>query len=268
MADLAVALAKVGTAVFTGSSAVAAQASESLADTANDVFLLIAQRRSSRPVDEEHPLGYGREAYFWALLAAIGVLVAAAAFSLRQGIEELAHPSASKGFAVAYVVLGISAVFDLVSFRQSGGQMGLRARRFDRGLLEESRVTSDPSLRTVFTAGLVSVTGDVIALAALALNQITGSSIPQAVAAVLIALVLIRLSLRLIQRSHDFLVGSWTGATATPAGSRRWWLHPADQASRGGKSTGRSPRLPRRDGDWRTLLHLRRSRPSLDRRPG
>ena len=187
MADLAVALAKVGTAVFTGSSAVAAQASESLADTANDVFLLIAQRRSSRPVDEEHPLGYGREAYFWALLAAIGVLVAAAAFSLRQGIEELAHPSASKGFAVAYVVLGISAVFDLVSFRQSGGQMGLRARRFDRGLLEESRVTSDPSLRTVFTAGLVSVTGDVIALAALALNQITGSSIPQAVAAVLIA---------------------------------------------------------------------------------
>jgi cation diffusion facilitator family transporter len=211
-ADLGVALAKVGTAVFTGSSAVAAQASESLADTANDVFLLIAERRGRRRPDDQHPLGYGREAYFWALISAIGVLFAAAAFSLRVGIEELIHPGITSSFTVAYVVLGISAVLDLVSFRQSGGQLIRRARRYRRDLLEESRVTSDPTMRTVFTSDLVSVAGDVIALAALALNQITGSSIPQGIAAVLIALVLIRLSLRLIQRSHDFLVGAWTGA--------------------------------------------------------
>ena len=145
--DLGVALAKVATAVFTGSSAVAAQASESLADTANDVFRLIAQRRSSRPKDDQRPLGYGREAYFWALLAAIGVFVGASAFSLRAGIEELIHPGVTKSFAVPYIVLGVSAIFDLVSSRQSGGQMVQRARRFDRGLLEESRVTSDPTLR-------------------------------------------------------------------------------------------------------------------------
>jgi cation diffusion facilitator family transporter len=215
-ADLGVALAKVGTAVFTGSSAVAAGAAEALADTANDVFLLIAQRRSSRPPDSQHPLGYGREAYFWALIAALGVFVTAAAFSLREGIEELIHPSASSSFAVAYIVLGISAVLDLASFRQSRGQMSLRARRYHRDLLEESRVTSDPTLRTVFTSDAVSVSADVLALAALALNQITGSSIPQGVAAVLIALVLIRLSFRLIQRSHDFLVGTWTGAAGGP----------------------------------------------------
>ncbi len=217
-ADLGVALAKVGTAVFTGSSAVAAGAAEALADTANDVFLLIAQRRSSRLPDDQHPLGYGREAYFWALIAALGVFVAGAAFSLREGIDELIHPSVTSSFAVAYIVLAISAVFDLVSFRQSGGQMVLRARRFNRDLLEESRVTSDPTLRTVFTADAVSVSGDVLAFAALALNQITGSSIPQGVAAVLIALVMIRLSLRLIQRSHDFLVGAWTGAAGGPRG--------------------------------------------------
>ena len=120
--DLGVALAKVGTAVFTGSSAVAAGAAEALADTANDVFLLIAQRRSSHPPDEQHPLGYGREAYLWALIAALGVFVAAAAFSLREGIDELIHPSATSSFAVAYIVLAISAVFDLVSLRQSGGR--------------------------------------------------------------------------------------------------------------------------------------------------
>jgi hypothetical protein len=143
-ADLGVALAKVGTAVFTGSSAVAAGAAESLADTANDVFLLIAQRRSSRRPDDQHPLGYGREAYFWSLIAALGVFVTAAAFSLREGIDDLIHPGATSSFAVAYIVPGISAVLDLVSFRQSGGQMSLRARRYHRDLLEESRVTSDP----------------------------------------------------------------------------------------------------------------------------
>jgi divalent metal cation (Fe/Co/Zn/Cd) transporter len=81
------------------------------------VFLLIAQRRSSRPPDDQHPLGYGREAFFWALIAALGVFVAAAAFSLREGIDELIRPSATSSFAVAYIVLAISAVFDLVSFR-------------------------------------------------------------------------------------------------------------------------------------------------------
>ena len=207
---LGVALAKVGVAVFTGSSAMAAEASHSLADTANDLFLFVAQRRSTRRPDDRHPLGYGREAYFWALIAALGVFVAGAAFSLREGIDELIHPSVTSSFAAAYVVLAISAVFDLLSLRQSAGQMIHRARRYHRGLIDESRVTSDPTLRAVFLEDAVSVSGDVITLAALALNQITGSSIPQGVAAVLIGLVLIRTSLRLVKRSHDFLVGAWS----------------------------------------------------------
>jgi cation diffusion facilitator family transporter len=208
-AGLGVALAKVGAAVFTGSSAMAAEASHSLADTANDLFLFVAQRRSSHRPDDRHPLGYGREAYFWALIAALGVFVAGAAFSLREGIAELIHPGVTSSFTVAYIILGVSAVFDLVSFRQSAGQMILRGRRYSRGLIDESKVTSDPTLRAVFLEDAVSVSGDVITLAALALNQITGSSIPQGVAAVLIGLVLIRVGLRLIKRSHDFLVGAW-----------------------------------------------------------
>lgn len=146
------------------------------------------------------------------------MFVIAAAFSLREGIDELIHPSATSSFAVAYIVLAISTVLDLVSFRQSAGQMIRRARLYHREFLEENRITSDPSLRAVFIEDAVSVSGDVIALAALALNQITGSSIYQGVAAVLIALVLIRVSLRLIQRSHDFLVGAWVGGAGGPQG--------------------------------------------------
>jgi divalent metal cation (Fe/Co/Zn/Cd) transporter len=116
-----------------------------------------------------------------------------------------------------------------VSFRQSAGQMARRARRYDRAFLDESKVTSDPTLRAVFLEDAVSVSGDVIAFAALALNQITGSSIPQGVAAVVIALVLIRVSLRLIRRSHDFLVGAWAaeGTTSPPSVRRVTRLTPA-----------------------------------------
>jgi len=163
-------------------------------------------------------LGYGREVYFWALIAAFGVFVAAALFSLREGIDELIHPTVTKSFSVAYVVLAIATAFDLVSIRQSAGQMARRARHYQREFLEESRVTSEPSLRAVFVEDAASIAGDVTAFAALGLNQITGSSIPQGVAAVLIALMMIRISLRLISRSHDFLVGAWSGAVGGPRG--------------------------------------------------
>lgn len=207
LADLGVGLAKVGAAVFTGSPAMASEASHSLSDTANDLFLIIAQRRSSHHPDDQHPLGYGREAYFWALIAALGVFLAGAAFSLREGIAELVHPVRTSSFAVAYVVLAICTVFDLVSLRQSVHQMASLARPANRDLLEQARATSDPTLRAVLLEDAVSISGDVLTFASLALNQVTGSSIYQGVAAVLIALVLIRVSLRLVLRNHDFLLG-------------------------------------------------------------
>lgn len=108
---------------------------------------------------------------------------------------------------MAYVVLGASVIFDLVSFRQSAHQMSVEARLANRSLLDQAAATSDPSLRGVFNEDAVSVAGDVFALIGLALSQITGSSLPQAIAAVLIALVLVRISLRLVRRNHDFLLG-------------------------------------------------------------
>ncbi len=225
-ADLGIGLAKVVAAVLTGSAAMAAEASHSLADAATGVLLVVAQHRSTRDRDDQHPLGYGREIYFWTLLAALVVLVAGAVFSLREGIDELIHPSVTSRFAVAYVVLAISTVFDLISFRQSAGQMSNRARRRNLSLLSESRTTSDPSLRTVFLQDAASVSGDLMAFAGLGLNQITGSSIPQGIVAVLIGLVLIRFGFRLVQRSHDFLVGAWLLTSPAPQGRRRWVLPP------------------------------------------
>jgi divalent metal cation (Fe/Co/Zn/Cd) transporter len=172
--------------------------------------------------------GYGREVFFGALIAALGAFVAGAVFSLRKGIDELIYPSATSSFAVAYVVLAISTVLDLMSIRQSAGQMVRRAQRYRREFLEESRVTSAPHAAGCVRRGRGVSVGDLAALAALALNQITGSPRWRGAAAVLIALVLIRVSLRLIQRSHDFLVGAWARGAGGPGCC---WLHPAIPAS-------------------------------------
>lgn len=206
-AGLGVALAKLVAGLITGSPAMIAEAAHSLADFANDSFLLVAQVRSRRPPDQAHPLGYGREAYFWALFAALGVFLAGAAFSLREGIVSLIHPTTTSSFLLAYVVLGISTVLDLISFRQSAGQMAAGARRSGQSVLDYAAVTSDPMLRGVFNEDSVSMAGDVAAFVGLGISQAIGSSAPQAIAAIVIGLLLIRISLRLVHRNHAFLLG-------------------------------------------------------------
>src|SRR6202012_5475268 len=196
-AGVLITVAKVVASVITSSPALAAEASHSLADNGNDLFLLIAGHRAQRPRDDQHPFGYGREADFWAVLAALGVFVTGAAFSLREGIDELLHPSATTSFTLAYVILGLSAALDLVSFRQSAGQMNLEAQQAHRSIMGQAVATSDPSLRAVFTEDAVSVAGDLFALAGLAVSEATGSPVPPAIAAGLISLVLIRISLLL-----------------------------------------------------------------------
>ena len=100
-ANLLVAVAKSVAAVVTGSASMLAEAAHSWADTGNEVFLLIAFRRSLRPPDRAHPLGHGREAYVWSLLAALGLFVAGAAVSVTHGVQEVLRPAPATDFVVA-----------------------------------------------------------------------------------------------------------------------------------------------------------------------
>ena len=93
-ANLAVAVAKTVAAVLSGSASMAAEAAHSWADTGNQGFLIVANRRSSRPPDAERPLGYGAEAYVWSLLAAVGLFVVGVTLSVWRGVSELLHGEA------------------------------------------------------------------------------------------------------------------------------------------------------------------------------
>lgn len=102
-----IAVAKSVAAMLTGSASIVAEAAHSWADTGNEVFLLIAQRRARRPPDPTHPFGYGREVYVWSLFAALGLFVAGAAVSITHGIHELLSPAPAESYVVGYVVLAL-----------------------------------------------------------------------------------------------------------------------------------------------------------------
>src|ERR1700755_2022564 len=107
VANALLATAKTVAAVITGSASMVAESAHSWADAGNEVLLVIAQRRSGKPPDETHPVGFGREAYIWSLFAAMGLFVAGAAVSITHGIQELIHPQPAEDLLAGYIVLGI-----------------------------------------------------------------------------------------------------------------------------------------------------------------
>ena len=112
-ANLAIAVAKTVAAVVSGSASMAAEAAHSWADTGNQGFLIVANRRSSRPPDAERPLGYGAEAYVWSLLAAVGLFVVGGTVSVWRGVTELLHgESTNEDYLVAYIVLGVAFLLE------------------------------------------------------------------------------------------------------------------------------------------------------------
>nr|WP_240188408.1 cation diffusion facilitator family transporter [Nakamurella flavida] len=206
-ANVLIAVAKTVAATVTGSSSLLAEAAHSWADAGNEIFLLIADRRSRRPADEDHPLGFGREAYVWSMFAALGLFAAGSAVSLTHGITELMDPSPAENFVVGYVVLAVAFVLEGVSFLQSTRQARREAGTLERDLLEHVLATSDPTLRAVFFEDAAALIGLLVAAAGLAAHQITGSAVPDAIASIVIGLLLGVVALVLINRNRRFLVG-------------------------------------------------------------
>ena len=207
VANLLVAVAKSVAAVITRSASLTAEAAHSWADTGNEVFLLVANRRAARPPDRAHPLGHGREAYVWSLFAALGLFVAGGAVSITHGVNELRAPSPAEHFAVGYVVLGISAVLEGTSFARSVRQATPEAELLQRDLIEHVMATTDPTLRAVFVEDASALLGLLLAAAGLAAQQLTGSVTPDAIGSILIGLLLVAVAVLLINRNRQFLVG-------------------------------------------------------------
>jgi cation diffusion facilitator family transporter len=212
VANLGTALAKLVAAVLTGSSAMWAEAFHAFADSGNEVLLLIAQSSGDRPPDGKHPLGHGRAAYFWALIASLAVFLIGALLSVHQGIEGLVHGSPPTSPRVAYAILAIALGLDGASLVQAHRQLRKEAEVLDRTFLEHLDLSSDPIARAVFAEDAAAIVGNLLAFVGIALHRATGSSVPDGIAAILIGLLLGFVALQLADRNRDLLIGGQASA--------------------------------------------------------
>ncbi len=207
LANLLIAIAKSVAAVVTASASMLAEAAHSWADAGNEILLLIADRRSDRGRDSGHPMGFGREAYVWSMFAAFGLFTAGAVVSIWHGIQELLKPEEASHYLVAYVVLAIAFVLEGISFIQAITQARRMAAVRDRSVPSFVLNTSNPTLRAVVAEDAAALIGIAIATAGVALHQVTGSVIPDAIGSILVGVLLGIVAVVLIDRNRRFLVG-------------------------------------------------------------
>ncbi|MFE2449128.1 cation diffusion facilitator family transporter [Streptomyces melanosporofaciens] len=208
-ANVVIALAKAIGGVFAGSPALLSEAAHSVADSLNEVFLLASLKRSKRAPDDQHPFGYGKERYFWALLAAVGIFVMGGCFSFFQGAEALSAGSSEdhSGYLVGLAVLGLALIAEGSSLVRALFQVRGHAREAGRGMAAELRRGEDPTLRTVLAEDSTACLGVVFALLGMWLHMVTGEVAYEATASFLIGALLVYVAYRLARESRAQLIG-------------------------------------------------------------
>ena len=186
--NLAIAVAKFVAFLFTGSASMLAEAVHSVADTGNELLLLIGRGRSRRGPTLEHPFGYGRERYFYSFIVAVMLFTVGAAFSIYDGVHKIMSPEHVDSAAVAFVVLAVSAVLEAFSLRTTIQEAN--KIRGGVGWLEFVHSTKSAELPVVLMEDLAALTGLCFAFFGILLSVLTGDGVWDGVGSVLVGLLL------------------------------------------------------------------------------
>lgn len=203
--NLAIAVTKFVAAAITGSSAMLSEGLHSLVDTANELLLLHGMRRAARPPDEDHPFGYGREVYFWSFIVALLVFALGGGLSVYEGIAHLRNPHPIERPTVNYIVLGLSFVFEGISWWVA--LRVFRKAKGTRGWFEAFRASKDPSTFTVLFEDSAALLGLLIAFAGLAAAQLTARPAFDGIASLGIGAVLTVAAALLARETKGLLIG-------------------------------------------------------------
>jgi len=186
--NLAIAATKFVAAWVTGSAAMLSEAVHSLVDTINELLLLYGLRRAEKKPDRNHPFGYGRELYFWSFIVALLVFALGAGVSLYEGIEHLRVPTVVQHPVASYVVLGLSFVFEAMSWRVAMKEF--RVAKGELSYFEAFRRSKDPTTFTVLFEDSAALLGLVIAFAGILGAQLLHVPQLDGIASIIIAVVL------------------------------------------------------------------------------
>ncbi|MEU1125396.1 cation diffusion facilitator family transporter [Streptomyces sp. NPDC005899] len=206
-ANLGITLAKLVAGLISGSSAMLSEAAHSLADTVTEVMLLTALKRSGKPADEDHPLGYGPERYIWAMLAAVATFVGGAVFSLYDGIHTLLRGEELGDPLVSYLVLAVAFVLEGYSLRTGVRQVRGEAARLRMPAPRYLRRTPDTAVKAVVMEDSAALAGLLLAAGGLLGGQLSGSAVWDGLASVLIGLLLVYVAWVLCRSNAQLLIG-------------------------------------------------------------
>ena len=208
-ANLAIAIAKLAAGMIGHSAAMLAEAAHSIADTMNQVFLLVSLSLGDRKPDEEHPFGYGKERFFWALLAAVFIFVSGAVFSLFEGVRTILGSGVGEetAFLISYVVLAFSLLAEGGSLLRAIAQVRGEARVAGKPLALYLRHSNDPTVRTVLFEDSAAVTGVVLALVGVGLHDLTGDRGWEGAASIAIGVLLVFVAYTLGRDTKHLLIG-------------------------------------------------------------
>ena len=190
-ANASIAVAKLVAGLVSGSSAMLAEGAHSVADTMNQVFLLFSLAVGEREPDAEHPFGYGKERFFWSFLAAVGIFVAGAGFSLYEGLHRIFGPETESGsYGIAYAVLAFAFLAEGASLVRAYRQTRARPPK----AASPTRATSGPAAtrrpRPSCSRTRRRSSALVVAFAGVGLHQATGNQVYDGLASVAIAVLL------------------------------------------------------------------------------
>ncbi|MFR9804681.1 cation diffusion facilitator family transporter [Pseudonocardia sp. RS010] len=203
-----IAVLKAVAGLLTGSSAMLAEAAHSVADTTTEGLLLAALRRSSRGPDRLHPFGYGKERFFWALIAAVSIFVSGGVFSVYEGLSTILGEGAEQTIPwVAYAVLGVSFLLEGSSLLKAIRQVRNEAAEERVGFFRLLRTTDDPTVKTVFFEDSAALVGLLLAFAGVGLHQLTGAALWDGIASLLIGLLLAGVAFVLGGTNKGLLIG-------------------------------------------------------------
>ncbi len=203
--NLLIAVTKFAAAAYTGSSAMLSEGVHSLVDTGNGLLLLYGLHRAAQPPDLMHPLGHGRELYFWSFIVALLVFALGAGVAFYEGIIHMLDPEPIENPLINYVVLALCMVFEggswlvaLKEFRRSKGKLGY---------IEAVRRSKDPSVYTVLFEDSAALLGLVIAFVGISAAHYFEQPWLDGAASIGISLILGATAVFLARESKGLLMG-------------------------------------------------------------
>ena len=215
-ANLGIAIAKFVAASISGSAAMLAEAVHSLADSSNQIFLMLGMRRAVRQEDAIHEFGYATERYFWAFIVAVSLFTIGATFSIYEGVHKVLHPGGELGSrTVSYIVLGVSIGLELFSLNAAVQEFRhITAGRSLKQTIDDAR---DAVIIVVLFEDVAALVGLVAAFGGLLLTQYTGDGIWDGIASIVVGVTLFGVAFFLARKTKHLLIGQ----SVTPAQRQR-----------------------------------------------